>query len=408
MKIGILTYHAVCNFGANLQALSTVEYLRKNGHEPIIINWYPRRLESTYLKSTPKEQFEIHRLFREKHFVMTERCFTAQEVAYVIDKCKIEAVIVGSDAVAQYTPIISRIVFPTRKIISIVKPSEDHDCPNPFWGNFYEHLEQPIQMAMMSVSSQNTPYKTMLGKEKDKITKYLSQFSYISTRDDWTQKQFNFASRRKIMPNITPDPVFAFNYNVGFIPSKENISERFNLPNKYILVSFHNSHTVSQEWLLELKQRMEEISTTCIAFPFSQGIEFKHPFDKEIEMPLDPIDWYALIKYSAGYIGHNMHPIVVSLSNAVPCFSFDNYGTPRMRFFVNQKSSKIYHIMRHFGVLQNRVNSSGKFIDHPTVDFVIDKLSSYDSNHVENVAQKYLDEYRKMMNNIIAAFINNK
>lgn len=40
--------------------------------------------------------------------------------------------------------------------------------------------------------------------------------------------------------------------------------------------------------------------------------------DVTISIPLNPIDWYALIKYSKGYIGERMHPIVVSLHNSVP------------------------------------------------------------------------------------------
>lgn len=31
MKIGILTYHCVPNFGAQLQTISTVGYVKKNG-----------------------------------------------------------------------------------------------------------------------------------------------------------------------------------------------------------------------------------------------------------------------------------------------------------------------------------------------------------------------------------------
>lgn len=408
MRIGILTYHAVCNFGANLQALSTIEYLRTNGHEPIIINWYPEELEKAYLKNTPKEQFEIHRLFREKHFMMTERCYSDNDVAKVIDECKLDAIIVGSDAVVQYTPYISRIIFPCRKIIHIEKPGKDRDCPNPFWGSFCKYLKRHIPMAMMSVSSQNSPYKTLLRKERKKMSEHIEQFCYISTRDDWTQKQFKYATRNNISPIITPDPVFAFSHNVDYLPTKEEICKRFNLPDNYILVSFHNSHTVSIEWLSELKHKCEQKTISCVAFPFPQGIKYKHPFDKEIQTPLDPIDWYALIKYSQGYIGHNMHPIVVSLSNAVPCFSFDNYGNIKFRIFVNQKSSKIYHIMNHFGVLQNRVNSSGKFIDHPTVDYVIGKLESYNKDYVMEVAKNYLQDYKKMMENIMITFLNVK
>ena len=39
MNIGILAYHSACNYGANLQVLSTVGYLKRNGHNPIVINY---------------------------------------------------------------------------------------------------------------------------------------------------------------------------------------------------------------------------------------------------------------------------------------------------------------------------------------------------------------------------------
>lgn len=408
MKIGIITYYAVCNFGANLQALSTFEYLKKNGHIPIIISWYPKQLEQQYEKNTPREQFNAHRQFREKYFDMTERCYTTEDVVHVIEKHQIEAVIVGSDAVVQYTPHLSRIVFPCRKIYAIQTPGVDRDCPSPFWGNFHKLLKRPIPMAMMSVSCQNTPYKTLTRKEKRLLSDHLLRFSYISTRDDWTRNQLSFATGNKISPTITPDPVFAYNYNVDDIPSKEDICKRFDLPEKYALASFHNSRTVSQEWLRNLETSMAKRNTVCIAFPFPQGVEFEHPFKREINLPLDPMDWYALIKHSSAYIGHNMHPIVVCLSNAVPCFSFDHYGKTKMRWFVDQKSSKIYHIMKHFNVLQNRVNSAGKFIDHPSVDDVMNRLDAYDVVAIKKIACEYLEQYKKMMADILDVFVSSK
>lgn len=55
MKIGILTYHAACNFGAFLQLLSTVEHVRKRGLEPLVINWIPKDFETDYQKRSSKE-----------------------------------------------------------------------------------------------------------------------------------------------------------------------------------------------------------------------------------------------------------------------------------------------------------------------------------------------------------------
>lgn len=58
MKIGILTYHWVANFGANLQTLSTVCLFKKNGFIPIVINWIPLDCELKYQSSTPVEQLD--------------------------------------------------------------------------------------------------------------------------------------------------------------------------------------------------------------------------------------------------------------------------------------------------------------------------------------------------------------
>ena len=39
MKIGVLTFLNVANFGANLQATSTYYYLKNHGHVPVFINY---------------------------------------------------------------------------------------------------------------------------------------------------------------------------------------------------------------------------------------------------------------------------------------------------------------------------------------------------------------------------------
>ena len=48
-----------------------------------------------------------------------------------------------------------------------------------------------------------------------------------------------YITKGAIIPNITPDPVFAFNYNCAkFIPSKEDILLKYHLPENYVPVAF--------------------------------------------------------------------------------------------------------------------------------------------------------------------------
>ena len=60
MKIGILTYHCVPNFGAQLQTISTVGYVKKMGHDPIVLHWYPQDLEDMYVERIPEIQVKEH------------------------------------------------------------------------------------------------------------------------------------------------------------------------------------------------------------------------------------------------------------------------------------------------------------------------------------------------------------
>jgi hypothetical protein len=406
MKIGLLTYHAACNFGANLQALSTVNYWRNRGHEPIFINWVPDDLMAYYQGNTNPLQMQVHKEFREEYFPMTRRCKTDKDVAEVIKEEGIEAVVVGSDAVMKTSPKRSRYFFPTRRIISFYKPTTDAACPNPFWGSYCHLLDKKIPLCYMSASSQNSRYRSSSRSEKQMQKDLLMQYSYISTRDDWTSNQVKWLTDGLITPQITPDPVFAFNYNIQQQPTAEDIKKRFNLKDKYCLFSFHSSNVVTIAWLKEVQEKLNSKGVQCIAFPFPQGIQFKHPLEKEIGLPLSPLDWYYLIKYAYAYVGENMHPIVIALHNAVPCYSFDQYGKVKLHYFVNEKSSKVYHILNQFGCLNNRISIQGNYTA-PSVDHVLQCLEFYDKDKVREVANSYLERYKKMMLDIETVITEN-
>jgi hypothetical protein len=135
------------------------------------------------------------------------------------------------------------------------------------------------------------------------------------------------------------------------------------------------------------------------------GIIFNNVPFKVIAPPLSPIDWYALIKYSSGYIGENMHPIIVALHNAVPFFSFDSYGIVKYKYQVNEKSSKIYHILDKAGFLYNRTTTLGKNYIFPDVSKVLEAVRNFDRAKCENFSEKQSIEYNKMMKSLTNNFV---
>lgn len=175
MRIGILTYHAACNFGAFLQLLSTVEYVRKRGAEPIVINWIPKDFETDYEKRSKQEVRNLYAELRQKYLNLTRLCRTSYDVALAIQDEKIEAVIIGSDAVIQHHPFRERFHFPCRRIFYINHPTSDRMYPNAFWGEFMKYLTS-VPIAMMSGASVDSKYFYIKGKLKERMKKSILRF----------------------------------------------------------------------------------------------------------------------------------------------------------------------------------------------------------------------------------------
>ena len=404
MKIGLLAYHAVCNFGAMLQLLSTYMFLKNHGHEPVIINWVAKDLENYYAQNTPISQIENQLKLRLQLWKETALCRTIKDVANIISNEQIDAVIIGSDAVAQHHPLFERIVFPCRNIIAINSVTSDVVFPNPFWGIWTDYLDKPVPVALMSAASQDSKYKYISKKFRKQMKERIMAFSYVSVRDMDTQKMFSFITEGQCCPSVTPDPVFAFNQNAAsLVPSKEELMKKYGLSGKYMLISFKNEKrcNVSQTWLNKFQDIAKHHGIQCVSLPFSTSLSAGE-LENKIALPLNPIDWYALLKYSCGYIGNNMHPIVVCIHNAVPFFSFDNYGTKHANgLFCDSSTSKIRHILKVANLLDCRIASNSLFRRTPSPEHVFNKLQTFDKAKCKNFAQGYLNKYNEMMTKIL-------
>ena len=399
MNIGILTFYKVANFGANIQGVSTYYYLKKIGYNPIFLNYVSVKTENSLEESYKKSvQTKAHIDFVKSYIEnQTENLYNSDDVVAAIDKYHIDAIIIGSDAVVQHHPLLSRIHKGRRKPFYIAHPAPERMFPNPFWGCGFA---DKISTVMMSVSSQNPKYSQFSKSLKSRMFETLNNMKYISVLDTWTLNMMKAIGVNQDV-KVTPDPVFAFNYNAGhLVPSEDDIRKRFSLPKAYVLVSLH-SQSLTLKTLDELNSMFKAAGKTCVAFPMPGGVKYQHHFDYEIKVPLSSIDWYALIKYASGYVGSNMHPIIVSLHNAVPCFSIDHWGTKD--FFnrtVRDGSSKVEHIMGVFG-LKNYVKPIDNDICYVEASVIVDAIQKFPCEHVRKVALDKYDEYLKMMGEIM-------
>lgn len=398
-KVAILTHFNVCNFGANMQALSTFSYLRNNGYDPIFIDWVGYQKE--LFTNIPKIQKEAHTQFIKTYLTVSPPLYNENEIIKYLRENAIFNIIVGSDAVFSLNTWYDRIKI-NKRGIHLLKSSPDKIFPNVFWLN--QLINDPqFRIAMMSVSSQNAIYQLIPYKTKQNIRKCLNRYNYISVRDYWTQKMVKNISQKDV--NVTPDPMWAFNTNYPLADDKENFLKNLNIDSPYILLGFQNAYVKkTKKWLDEFITIAHKERYQCIPLPFSFGY-ITADYDTQIKFPLSPIDWYKLIKYSNGYVGYNMHPAIVCMANNIPCFSLDNYGINILKYFNIRTSSKIYDIYKSANK-PNYCKTLKYFFDSPdsSPQQVMNLIANYDYKNGNCFLEKQIKEYSSMMNNISNLF----
>lgn len=406
MKIGVLTYHCVPNFGAQLQTISTVGYLKKLGHNPIVLNWYPIDLEEMYDKRIPANQIVEHLKFAEQNMPLSKLCRTENELIAEIERLNIDAIFAGSDALFKYIPESKRVVFSKKKFRFIRRKilTVQNVEGNCFFGNFIAKLGKKIKAVAFSISSQNCDYAKMDDSERDAMRMALNNYLKISVRDEWTKQMVCSITKRDDI-DITPDPVFAFNQNCYLaMPSKKEILAKYSLPENYVLLSFWTNH-LNKDYVQGVAQELEENGLMPVAFPMPERLQ-DFNLEYKIDLPLSPLDWYALIKYSKGYIGERMHPIVVCLHNAIPFFCFDEYGTFKKSIFGFCKkyipsSSKTFHILENAGLSEWRHSYFDQNRKMPDCSLVVNNFLKFPVSKCVIYAQKKQQDYNNGVNEIL-------
>lgn len=385
-RIGILTYHWVANYGANLQMYSTYMFLQNQGYNPIVINWIPESGKKYYESVSGKEQMNCHLAFLKSHCDITREFSSPEEYETIIKEFKITKIIVGSDSLFNIIKDSFDLLHFRR-----IKNTIDHKFPNPFW--CYK-IDTPH--VALSVSSQNASYKDF-SSDAEEIGCALNNFKRITVRDTWTRDMVSYFTKGNVCPKVTPDPVFGFNNNVRTEETAESIRAKYGLPAKYVLFTFNEGRMKAPlKWILEIKELFNKAGYSCVYLPRSTGSQ-KLNLDYKIKMPIDPLDWYNLIRFSNGYVGVLMHPIVVCLHNAVPCFSFDHYGNGPL-LFSKKNSSKIFHILEKAGLLENhfflrnhlRFPKPGYVFDH-IINFPIEKVQRFSTNQSQDCLENMTD-----------------
>jgi hypothetical protein len=110
MKIGIITFHWATNYGAVLQAYALQTFLRKLGHDSLIINYMPRSFEKKFINCiVVKKPWTIKKnlleYYKEQAFKSFRKTYLNQTIRYnslhemKVNPPKCDVYICGSDQI---------------------------------------------------------------------------------------------------------------------------------------------------------------------------------------------------------------------------------------------------------------------------------------------------------------------
>lgn len=333
MKIGILTFHRPANFGANLQAYSSMCYLRALGYEVKVID-YVRSGDVGYRNSVDAKQFEAHKIFVEKRLTLTKQATTSEELCQVVEEEGFDAIVVGADAVWR-SPNDSNIYFGE-------------------W--LFDNLRLAnIPVASISPAHMGNGFLSVSENEREAIHKCLMKFKYITVRDIWTKEVINrdLFKGEEFVKIINPDPVFTMCRNIeGEVWDARGRKEKgyylMSLPTNWV----NGGRFVSKKkkWFDDFKAHVHRAGYELVELPIPEG-KSGMPFDYIVDYPIDPIQWFLWIKNAKAFCGLRFHAIVSSISNGTPFYSIDSYGD-------NSRISKILDIIGLYKMARRRDNSS--------------------------------------------------
>ena len=355
MKFGILTYHAPCNFGANLQAYSIVKYFENRGFEVCIINFIrDGEFEASYCD---EKQRPAHFIFSQKRLPVTEIA-SERNILNFVKKNNIDVIIVGADAVWSLDKDNLKIFYLAW-----------------LWNSDYS---KNVKAACVSPAFMGKTYLNLPEQEREIFKSSLLNFSYVNTRDEWTRKKINEEIMGlEYIKKTNPDPVFLLNDMCD-----EKWTPQIKVPSKkYVLISlpahFNKRFKFFKKlWIKVFAKILHKNGLNLVELPIPEGVSgFK--FDYTVPYPIDPLQWFLWIKNSAGFVGLRFHAVVSCISSGIPFFSFDSYGSiPRTLRYLNilgiyflgrkmNTSSKIRNLLEGSGLEHLRVNGSSFFSVSP-------------------------------------------
>ncbi|WP_445633830.1 Polysaccharide pyruvyl transferase domain-containing protein [Nostoc sp. DSM 114161] len=366
MKIGILTFHHVTNYGATLQACALWTFLNSQGYDVEIIDYRPLKIVWKYLrpliplKQPEKILVNISRAWKMRRFLLShvklspKKFYDKKGLEYYRDKY--DVVICGSD---QIWCLDSFRGFDSAFFLDFVS-------------------KQTTRKISYAASFGNT---VKLGKYNEKICNLIDQFQTILVRDSNSANIINNECNQKAIKVL--DPTFLIKYDAIKTPPK--------IQGKYLLLYFHAEIEPEEEEFIKSLAKSENLTIVSVDQP-----------KKIAQINLEsasPKEWVGLYSEASYIVTNTFHGTIFSLL----------FQKPFNVFLRSDKQNKVTDLLRDLN-LENRIFSvKGKAqpsqeeifdIDYESVSKILESKIAESKQHLlQAISLETVDDRNKAVCN---------
>ncbi|MDZ8027678.1 MAG: polysaccharide pyruvyl transferase family protein [Nostoc sp. DedQUE11] len=313
MKIGILTFHHINNYGATLQACALWSFLNSQGYDVEIIDYRPLKIVWKYLRpliplKKPEKVFvNIPRAWKMRRFLLShvklsnKKFYHKKGLKYYHNKY--DVLICGSD---QIWCLDSFRGFDSAFFLDFVS-------------------NQTTRKISYAASFGNT---VNLGIYQEKIYHLINQFQTILVRDSNSAKIINYECNKKVIKVL--DPTFLINY--------DSIKTTPKITVKYLLLYIHAEIEPEEEEFIKTLANSENLTIVSVDKP-----------NKLAQINLEsasPKEWVGLYSQASYIVTNTYHGTIFSII----------FQKPFNVFLRSEKQNKVTDLLKDLN-LENRIFS---------------------------------------------------
>jgi hypothetical protein len=325
MKIGILTFQRVANYGAILQAYALFNVLKMTGHDVELIDYSTDRtcnLIQKHLYSNPYFAFNAVKEWRMNNFSRKYMKLTARKYR-------------TSEELKKYAQNFDLIICGSDEIWNIQLPFQNYDF------NYFLDFATPNVSKISYAASFGYTSSDNIGENIVRISQLLQSFSAISVRDE---NSLQLVRSCKISAVKVLDPTFLCEY-----------SKILSLPvvkRKYLLIYAH----LSREEQSYAKKIATYLGLDLVAIGYPCRIaDYNH-------LAVSPAEWLGYFAEAAYVISDFYHGVIFSII----------FKKPFSTFVRDPKSNKIGDILRELNAEDRILSPLQMSLDLKDLELKID------------------------------------